>query len=295
LAPTDDYKANFCFNELSSAEAVFVRLWPQRDNMASLPLHRTIKVLCLLLVFLTYLLVYVIQNSIITTTVIIKKSRGAGGRFPEKIMGSSLETLFHNLNVSQCAEDVVVQQQESSGFWKPLPPQESSSADVELHSAFLDERTEYQNVKFKFVRILGVQKGRKKLPFYCHYENNISVEANYHEIWVLAWHPNPPEDFYHSIMIHCPIPLDYPTEVVLNKVMVTHQPCDKKNGVVLRIANTSQQLSREENIQDFCVCVKPLDFPNQPKLATRLIEWIESNRLLGAEKIVIYLYSGMSI
>mgnify|MGYP001196810122 FL=1 len=55
--------------------------------------------------------------------------------------------------------------------------------------------------------------------------------------------------------------------------------------------NTTTEIEEEEKKEDFCVCVKPLDFPNEPRLAGRLTEWIESNLQLGASKIVIYVYS----
>ena len=37
-----------------------------------------------------------------------------------------------------------------------------------------------------------------------------------------------------------------------------------------------------------CVCVKPFDFPAD--ISPWMVEWIEANKLLGAEKIVIYVY-----
>ena len=48
----------------------------------------------------------------------------------------------------------------------------------------------------------------------------------------------------------------------------------------------------ETEREDFCVCVKPLDFPDRPQLASRLMEWIEANLQLGAKKIVLYVYTG---
>ena len=69
------------------------------------------------------------------------------------------------------------------------------------------------------------------------------------------------------------------------------KPCDKDFGIFLPVKNTSTTEIEDEKKEDFCVCVKPLDFPNEPRLAGRLTEWIESNLQLGARKIVIYVYS----
>ena len=67
--------------------------------------------------------------------------------------------------------------------------------------------------------------------------------------------------------------------------------CDKDFGIFLPVKNTTTEIEDDEKKEDFCVCVKPLDFPNEPRLAGRLTEWIESNLQLGASKIVIYVYS----
>ena len=132
--------------------------------------------------------------------------------------------------------------------------------------------------------------------------------ATYHEIWVAAWHPNPPKDQFHSIMIHCPIPLDVNSSELEGVLISQNKSCDLSSSSassMLPIENGEEingAVEEEENVKDndvvkkdFCVCVKPLDFPGDPRLATRLIEWIESMILLGAQKIVIYLFSGIYI
>lgn len=69
---------------------------------------------------------------------------------------------------------------------------------------------------------------------------------------------------------------------------------DVSESVVLPIEPADEDMKKlsDTKKKDFCVCVKPLDFPGEPQLANRLIEWIESLMLLGAQKIVIYIYSG---
>ena len=126
--------------------------------------------------------------------------------------------------------------------------------------------------------------------YYCHYGDEQNVEAEAQDIWVSAWNPNPPEDYYHSIMIHCPVPLTMEDNQI-ERVLISEVACDHSHGVILNVTNTEIQESSDD-IKDFCVCLKPLDFPNEPRLAARLMEWIESNLQLGAQKIVIYVYSG---
>ena len=371
-------------------------------------LHRTIKWLCLVLVLLTYLLIYVIQHSIIKNVTVIpnghglkqqqqqtllssfktttaseedsnsaleKASEDVVGGVSSQLVGSTLETWFRtNLNVTLCDSAALtipswltigrnkdqqrheqqqqrraaaaaknqqpLLQQQKRPFWQPLEPK------VLLHSAFMDDRTMFQNVKYRFVRILALKQGRDvTTTFYCHLiprtlrlqpqsyplptsaaaaseeavltnttstttSNQtavIAVMATYHEIWVAAWHPNPPKDQFHSIMIHCPIPLDVNSSELEGVLISQNKSCDLSSSAssMLPIENGEEingavkEEEEKENVndddvkKDFCVCVKPLDFPGDPRLATRLIEWIESMILLGAQKIVIYLYSGI--
>ena len=369
-------------------------------------LHRTIKWLCLVLVLLTYLLIYVIQHSIIKNVTVIPNGRlkqqqqqtllssfktttasednsalekaEDGGGVSSQIVGSTLETWFRtNLNVTPCDSAALtigrnkdqhqqqheqqqqlraaaaaknqqqpLLQQQKRPFWQPLEPK------VLLHSAFMDDRTMFQNVKYRFVRILALKQGRDvTTTFYCHLIprtlklqqqqpqsyplpesaaaaaaaeavvlTNTSttttshqtttttviaaVMATYHEIWVAAWHPNPPKDQFHSIMIHCPIPLDVNSSELEGVLISQNKSCDLSSSAspMLPIENGeingAVKEEEEEKVdvkKDFCVCVKPLDFPGDPRLATRLIEWIESMILLGAQKIVIYLFSGIYI
>ena len=139
-------------------------------------LHRLIKVLCVLLVLFTYLLVYVIQNAIITPTILIRNSNtvrvSQSSRAGGEIVGSSLQTLFRNLNSTRCSSssfkshrwppsprpfsEATIKGDEQ--FWRPL----NGSTRTILHSAFMDARTQFQNVKYRFVRVLGVRQGRNR-------------------------------------------------------------------------------------------------------------------------------------
>ena len=145
-------------------------------------LHRLLKVLCVLLVVFTYLLVYVIQNAIITpSAVLIRNSntvkyQRTQQQKKEEIVGSSLQTLFRNLNSTRCSSSSFKSHpfskttstkagngSSSSGggdeqFWRPVGGKSSTI----LHSAFMDARTEFQNVKYRFVRVLGLRQGRRQ-------------------------------------------------------------------------------------------------------------------------------------
>ena len=82
-----------------------------------------------------------------------------------------------------------------------------------------DPRTEFGNVTYRFVRILALKQGRNESEsYFCQFEDGSTIEANYHEIWVEAWHPKPPEHYFHSIIIHCPVPLFINDKVSFQKI-----------------------------------------------------------------------------
>ena len=56
-------------------------------------------------------------------------------------------------------------------------------------------RTRFGNVSYRFVRILALKQGHDtSVKYFCHFQDGeVVIEANYHEIWVSAWHPHPPE------------------------------------------------------------------------------------------------------
>ena len=140
-------------------------------------LIRVIKVLCFVLVVLTYLLIYVIQHSIIKNVTVIPNgpSKAAKAKSEKavtlpprvsQLVGSTLETWFRtNLNATPCHSPQFTlgnKDPELRPFWQPL------STKVLLHSAFMDDRTVFQNVKYRFVRILGLKQGRDDFTtFYC--------------------------------------------------------------------------------------------------------------------------------
>ena len=139
-------------------------------------LHRLLKVLCLLLALFTYLLVYVIQNAIITpTNIVIRNSNSIQLQRKTKanteIVGSSLQTLFRNLNSTHCpsfkshpfSKTSSTSEAGDEQFWRPVASKNDSFGQTILHSAFMDARTEFQNVKYRFVRVLGLRQGRREV------------------------------------------------------------------------------------------------------------------------------------
>ena len=78
--------------------------------------------------------------------------------------------------------------------------------------------------------------------YFCHFnDGEVVIEANYHEIWVSAWHPKPPEDYFHSVIIHCPVPnrVSFQKEAIFISQDIA---CDKHQGIFLPVKNTKVEI-----------------------------------------------------
>jgi hypothetical protein len=84
-------------------------------------------------------------------------------------------------------------------------------------------------------------------------------------------------------MLTCKVPPEFKDHVP-ESVSVVENPCDNATNNLKVIYN--QPPSGEK--KNFGVCVKGLFFPHQPEMTTRLVEWIELIKILGAEKITLY-------
>lgn len=105
------------------------------------------------------------------------------------------------------------------------------------------------------------------------------VAAKPMEIWWNGWDTN-------STHVETPVLLSCPvTETLLEPfiVSVVIQPCDDPANAFY-LEPMPQINSFERN---FTICVKDMNFNKD--ISTQLVEWIETNKILGAEKIDIYV------
>lgn len=167
--------------------------------------------------------------------------------------------------------------------------QEISDApfDVFLFSATLDRRKLSDDPNLAAVQILGVTKqeelNRDGLSVFCQVWNDkklvLVTKAEIREIWIKAWDPR--YRFYIPILISCPISRDS----IISHVSLSSNPCSNCQNL-LKIRTQSTQKRSKNSV---AVCVKGLSFLND--VSYRLTEWIETNRALGVEKIMLYYYS----
>ncbi|XP_065365625.1 uncharacterized protein LOC135958660 [Calliphora vicina] len=102
-----------------------------------------------------------------------------------------------------------------------------------------------------------------------------------HKIWHYGWGHS--LDFNYPHLISCAVPEELKDKIP-RTVSLVAKPCDKASN---NVRVTYQPLAADENRKQFAVCVKGLDFPHVD-MSHRMVEYIETMRALGAEKILMY-------
>lgn len=102
------------------------------------------------------------------------------------------------------------------------------------------------------------------------------------EIWHNKWHVGD-ENTFNPVLISCYIPKNrIPKEVSLNI-----KSC-KLSKARFKIVHPSKLKLNSDKKFSMTVCVKPLDFTKD--ISNHLIEWIEMNRILGANKFEFFVH-----
>lgn len=104
------------------------------------------------------------------------------------------------------------------------------------------------------------------------------VTAKPQEIWYEQWNPDS-EDVYTPLLLSCPLtePLYGPSIV-----SIVTETCEDPSNAFLIAPTRSVKHKRQ-----FTVCVKDLKYDRD--ISTDLIEWIETNKILGVDAIDIYV------
>ncbi len=132
------------------------------------------------------------------------------------------------------------------------------------------------------------------------------VKAQTTELWVNFWPKGSSVTLYKSFLISCPIPAELVYKV--SAVSLSPKKCDTRLRTYLNVTRSSTEKTINKKKQsatssknslsflspaspsshNFVVCVKALDFLSD--ISERLVEWLELQRVLGATKIVFYLF-----
>ncbi|XP_059052828.1 uncharacterized protein LOC131847303 [Achroia grisella] len=159
-----------------------------------------------------------------------------------------------------------------------------TGTSVSLYAAYYDERTPQ-----RYVRILASFRGRNfsvEEPLYCQtrlinsFDSTVEVvAAKPLEIWWHEWDSNS-VDVETPLLLSCPL-----TESLYGPsiVSIVTEPCN--NPINAFFLKPNKKDSR--NKRKFTVCVKDINFKQD--VSENLIEWIETNKLLGVDIIDMYI------
>ncbi|KAL1243147.1 4-galactosyltransferase galt-1,Beta-1 [Trichinella spiralis] len=100
------------------------------------------------------------------------------------------------------------------------------------------------------------------------------------QIWQKAWDPRP--NFYFPYLISCPLENG---KVFPKYVTIENAQCPHGYSNLLPVVLPASVDPKRHTV----VCVKGLDYSDDR--SARLIEWIEANLLLGADKLAVYTYN----
>ncbi|XP_063383935.1 uncharacterized protein LOC134670174 [Cydia fagiglandana] len=163
--------------------------------------------------------------------------------------------------------------------------QKVEGTGVSLYAAFYDQRAAQP-----YVRILASFRGRNistEVPLFCQTRSLNSEEsvevvaAKPLEIWWHEWDST-------TSNIETPLLLSCPLTEVLNgpsTVSIVTQPChDPTNAFALKSYSRDFKYKRT-----FTICVKDMKFEND--VSQNLVEWIETNKILGVDMIDMYIDS----
>lgn len=163
--------------------------------------------------------------------------------------------------------------------WQRVP-----GTGVSLYAAYYDQRLPQH-----YIRILAIFEGRSYSnndQLFCQtrpqnpYEISIEVvAAKPTEIWWPGWDSN-------SVNVETPLLLSCPLTEPLSGpsiVSIVTQPCNYPTNAFY-LKPTKYKAAMERN---FTICVKDMNFDKD--ISTQMVEWIETNKILGADKIDIYV------
>ncbi|XP_050681097.1 uncharacterized protein LOC126976657 [Leptidea sinapis] len=162
--------------------------------------------------------------------------------------------------------------------------QKVEGQSMSLYAAYYDHRAPQH-----YIRILGIFRGRNPTSMdqlFCQMRSLSGedivevVAAKPLEIWWHEWDNT-------SLEVETPLLLSCPLMEPLKEtsiVSIITEPCnDPVNAFIVKRKHTVKYE------RSFTICVKDMNFQNN--ISDSLLEWIETNRLLGAEAIDMYLDS----
>ncbi|XP_044759848.1 uncharacterized protein LOC123317399 [Coccinella septempunctata] len=136
---------------------------------------------------------------------------------------------------------------------------------------------------YNFIRIIGMTKGIPANKIYCQIRSrnntNHFTKAVITTIWSEEWNKNDVHSYFEPVLLSCRVPNVFKPKFV----SLSTEPCGTphSNFAIEAYNDTSRRLN-------FTICVKPLVFNED--ISEGLLQWIQINEILGAQKINIYYH-----
>ncbi|RWS06997.1 uncharacterized protein B4U79_09461 [Dinothrombium tinctorium] len=172
--------------------------------------------------------------------------------------------------------------------WDNQQYQRVQYENIYLFSAYYDDRYTFRNESYHFVRVLSVVRDsiETKLTCYLWPENEsvpYTISVHQLELWQSMWGLGSSQPLYKTYLLSCFVPFELRYKV--NSISISSHEC-KKPETLLSVSNVKNASDKKR--KDFVVCVKAIDF--EEDISKRLVEWIELQTILGANKISFYLF-----
>lgn len=171
----------------------------------------------------------------------------------------------------------------SNSYWQET---ETSNGTFYLYGAYLDRRK--NNRLGPTVRILGmINRLQPSVKTFCQIwfsgqtEPVLSRVLEYKYIWFHKW-GNYKQGIFQPYLLACQLPQSHWSQIPVS-VSIVEKACDLATNNLRVIYNRPEGDKKKK----FGVCVKGLDFPDDD-MSVRLIEWIETLHVLGADKVFLY-------
>lgn len=203
---------------------------------------------------------------------------------------AEVHTFFCDTHPSTCP---VVRYTASSGWQGGIP----GLRDLHLYSAHYDDRVMVHGGRNRHhVRLLGVVKSEDadSVRLFCQFwyaelPRPIVMESERTEIWLQSWDgaTTHPGQYYRPFVFSCPVPynISYSLPAGPRNVSLAAEPCACPSNFLPLPTNSAPKGTNKRGI---AVCVKGLDFAED--ISGRLVEWLELQFLLGADRVFFYVF-----
>ncbi|XP_043231431.1 uncharacterized protein LOC122386359 [Amphibalanus amphitrite] len=169
-------------------------------------------------------------------------------------------------------------------YWQVL---ETSNGTYNFYAAYYDNRPTLSIGPLVRIMVM-IDRIKPTLKTYCQMWFSgqtapvIMPVMEYKYVWNEKW-GNFKQGIIQPYLMACQVPASH-RKLVPQAVTVVESPCNTST-VALRVINNRPPEGQPP--QDFAVCVKGLSFPDND-LSVRLVEWLETLRVLGAKKVFLY-------